>query len=93
LITDGEQSSGVRWRFYDLPGGITAVRTGPGSAYGFEIASDQHGTNTLYLDSTAQTPTWRCSTPTATPEASPPAPEHSPAPGACSTTPSRRAPA
>jgi hypothetical protein len=25
----------------------------------FEIASDQHGTNTLYLDSTAQDPTWR----------------------------------
>ncbi len=49
--------SGVR--FYHLPGGLTAVRTGSGSGYGFEIQSDQHGTETLYLDSTAQVPTWR----------------------------------
>ena len=49
--------SGVR--FYTLPGGITAVRTGAGASYGFELASDQHGTDTLYLDSTAQVPTWR----------------------------------
>jgi RHS repeat-associated protein len=46
-------------RYYDLPGGATAVRTGTGSNYDFEIASDQHGTNTLYLNSTCQTPTWR----------------------------------
>ena len=46
-------------RYYSLPGGTTAVRTGIGAAYGFEVASDQHGTNTLYLNSTGQTPTWR----------------------------------
>jgi len=46
-------------RYYDLPGGVTAVRTGSGDDYYFEIASDQHGTNTLYLDYTAQNPTWR----------------------------------
>ncbi|WP_328777922.1 hypothetical protein OHT68_00305 [Streptomyces canus] len=31
----------------------------PGTNYGFELAADQHGTNSLYLDNTAQTPTWR----------------------------------
>jgi RHS repeat-associated protein len=46
-------------RYYHLPGGITAVRTGSGNAYGFEIPADQHGTSTLYLDYTAQNPTWR----------------------------------
>jgi RHS repeat-associated protein len=46
-------------RFYSLPGGITAVRTGSGTAFGFEIQSDEHGTNTLYLDYTAQNATWR----------------------------------
>jgi RHS repeat-associated protein len=49
--------SGVR--FYALPGGITAVRTGSGSAYGFQLQSDGHGTSTLWLDSTAQVPAWR----------------------------------
>jgi len=48
--------SGVR--FYSLPGGITAVRTGLGSSYGFELQSDNHGTSTLWLDSTAQVPAW-----------------------------------
>ena len=57
INTNGGTLSGTR--SYTLPGGITAVRTGSGSNYGFEIASDQHGTNTLYLDSTAQDPTWR----------------------------------
>jgi RHS repeat-associated protein len=46
-------------RYYALPGGATAVRTGPGDDYYFEVPSDQHGTNTLYLDYTAQNPTWR----------------------------------
>ena len=46
-------------RYYALPGGATAVRTGTGTNYDFEVASDQHGTNTLYLDSTCQDPTWR----------------------------------
>jgi RHS repeat-associated protein len=57
-ITDDDGTiSGIR--YYDLPGGVTAVRTGSGNDYYFEIASDQHGTNTLYLDYTAQNPTWR----------------------------------
>ncbi|MFG2471176.1 RHS repeat-associated core domain-containing protein [Streptomyces canus] len=46
-------------RYYSAPGGATIVRTGTGTAYGFELAADQHGTNSLYLDYTAQTPTWR----------------------------------
>jgi RHS repeat-associated protein len=46
-------------RYYSLPGGATAVRTGSGNDYSFEIASDQHGTNTLSLDYTCQEPTWR----------------------------------
>ncbi|MFJ4633494.1 RHS repeat-associated core domain-containing protein [Streptomyces sp. NPDC088847] len=44
-------------RYYSAPGGTTIVRTG--TNYGFELAADQHGTNSLYLDYTAQTPTWR----------------------------------
>ncbi|MFJ3795421.1 RHS repeat domain-containing protein [Streptomyces sp. NPDC090088] len=46
-------------RYYTAPGGATIVRTGTGTNYGFELAADQHGTNSLYLDYTAQTPTWR----------------------------------
>ncbi|MEU5314946.1 polymorphic toxin-type HINT domain-containing protein [Streptomyces sp. NPDC021562] len=46
-------------RYYTAPGGATIVRTGTGTNYGFELADDQHGTNSLYLDSTAQNPTWR----------------------------------
>jgi RHS repeat-associated protein len=46
-------------RYYALPSGATAVRTGPGDDYYFEVPSDEHGTNTLYLDYTAQNPTWR----------------------------------
>ncbi|MEU8975944.1 RHS repeat-associated core domain-containing protein [Streptomyces monashensis] len=53
-------------RYYTLPGGGTAVRTGDAatntSTYTFQIP-DQHGTNGLQLDSTAQTPTWRQFTP------------------------------
>ncbi|MDG4780049.1 RHS repeat-associated core domain-containing protein [Micromonospora sp. WMMD961] len=45
-----------------LPGGGTAIRTGSGTAYTFAIA-DHQGTPTLYLDSTAQNPTWRQYTP------------------------------
>ena len=59
-ITDSNAAgttSGVR--YYPLPGGATAVRTGTGDSYYFEIAADQHGTNTLYLDYSAQVPTWR----------------------------------
>jgi hypothetical protein len=49
-------------RYYDLPGGGTAYRTGTGTAYGFEI-DDQHGTNSLLLNYTASVPTWRQFTP------------------------------
>ncbi|MBY8881583.1 HNH/ENDO VII family nuclease [Actinacidiphila acidipaludis] len=53
-------------RYYPLPGGGTAVRIGNGAAntstYSYEIP-DQHGTNGLSLDATAQNPTWRQSTP------------------------------
>jgi RHS repeat-associated protein len=57
-ITDNNGTiTGIR--YYNLPGGITAVRTGSGNAYGFEIPADQHGTSTLYLDYSAQNPTWR----------------------------------
>jgi len=46
-------------RYYALPGGATAVRTGLTTNYTFEVSSDRHGTDTLQLDHTAQTPTWR----------------------------------
>lgn len=50
-------------RYYQLSGGCTAIRTGNGSTdYSFAIA-DQHGTPSVYLDSTAQTPSWRQFTP------------------------------
>ena len=57
LNTSAGTATGVR--YYPLPGGATAIRTGTGTNYGFELAADQHGTNSLYLDYTAQTPTWR----------------------------------
>ncbi|MFJ9907924.1 GH-E family nuclease [Streptomyces sp. NPDC101152] len=56
LNTTTSTATGVR--YYAVPG-ATVVRTGTGTNYGFELAADQHGTNTLYLDYTAQTPTWR----------------------------------
>lgn len=47
-------------RYIALPGGITVVRTGTATtAFSYEISSDQHGTNTLQLDYTAQNPSWR----------------------------------
>ncbi|QMU72437.1 RHS repeat-associated core domain-containing protein [Streptacidiphilus sp. P02-A3a] len=53
-------------RYYALPGGGTAVRTGysatNSSSNAFEI-TDQHGTSDLMLDTTAQVPTWRQFTP------------------------------
>ncbi|HEV3356747.1 MAG TPA: RHS repeat-associated core domain-containing protein [Pseudonocardiaceae bacterium] len=49
-------------RFYPLPGGGEAVRTGSGTQYGYEL-TDQHGTATIALDNTAQVATWRQSTP------------------------------
>ncbi|NES28010.1 sugar-binding protein [Micromonospora terminaliae] len=49
-------------RYYPLPGGGTAIRTGAGTNYTFVISNPQ-GTPTLYLNNTAQTPTWRQYTP------------------------------
>jgi YD repeat-containing protein len=43
-------------RFYALPGGGEAVRTGSGTQYGYEL-TDQHGTATIAMDNTAQQPT------------------------------------
>ncbi|WP_331724184.1 polymorphic toxin-type HINT domain-containing protein (plasmid) [Streptomyces longwoodensis] len=60
LTLTGTTTAGVR--YLPLPGGGTVVRTGTGINYTFEV-SDPHGTSSLYLDSTAQTPTWRQFTP------------------------------
>ncbi|MGK5519424.1 RHS repeat-associated core domain-containing protein [Micromonospora sp. URMC 107] len=49
-------------RHYSLPGGGSCIRSGSGTAYTFAIA-DHQGTPTLYLDNTAQNPTWRQYTP------------------------------
>ncbi|WP_405111433.1 sugar-binding protein [Micromonospora sp. NBC_01405] len=49
-------------RYYGLPGGGSCIRSGSGTAYTFAVA-DHQGTPTLYLDNTAQTPTWRQFTP------------------------------
>jgi RHS repeat-associated protein len=49
-------------RYYALPGGGTAIRTGTGSNYSFALA-DHHGTPSLYLNATMSTPTWRQYTP------------------------------
>lgn len=60
LNTSTGTTSGVR--YYPLPGGETAIRTGSSTNYKFSI-SDPHGTSELLLDNTAQTPTWRQFTP------------------------------
>ena len=60
LDTSANTATGAR--YLPLPGGGTVVRTGTGTNYAFEI-TDPHGTSDLYLDSTAQTPTWRQFTP------------------------------
>jgi RHS repeat-associated protein len=60
LDTVHQTTAGVR--YYTLPGGGLAYRTGSGNAYGFEI-TDLHGTPVLTLDSTAQVPAWRQFTP------------------------------
>jgi RHS repeat-associated protein len=49
-------------RYYGLPGGGSCIRSGSGTNYTFAIA-DHQGTPSLYLDSTAQNPTWRQYTP------------------------------
>ncbi|WP_370353068.1 RHS repeat-associated core domain-containing protein [Catenulispora sp. EB89] len=45
-------------RYYALPGGGQAVRSGAGPNYSFEITNSQ-GTGLLVLDSTLTVPTWR----------------------------------
>jgi RHS repeat-associated protein len=60
ITLSGSTTSGVR--YYALPGGGLAYRTGNGNSYGFEM-TDQHGTAFLTLDDTAQNPTWRQFTP------------------------------
>ncbi|MFD0817340.1 RHS repeat-associated core domain-containing protein [Micromonospora zhanjiangensis] len=49
-------------RYYALPGGGTCIRKASGSSYTFALPNPQ-GTPSLYLDNTAQTPTWRQYTP------------------------------
>ena len=49
-------------RLLALPGGGTAVRTGAGNAYSFEI-TDTRGTSLLVLDFSCQNPVWREETP------------------------------
>jgi RHS repeat-associated protein len=56
LNTATQATTGIR--YFGLPGGGTAYRTGSGNSYGYEI-SDQQGTNLLTLDYTAQLPAWR----------------------------------
>lgn len=60
--TTGSTTTVTGARIIPLPSGGDVVRTGATTAYSFEIP-DQQGTNTLSLDSTAQTPTWRQFTP------------------------------
>jgi RHS repeat-associated protein len=50
-------------RYYPLPGGGQAIRTGTATASVVFALPDRHGTPTLYLDYTAQNPTWRQYTP------------------------------
>ena len=60
LDTSADTVTGAR--IIPLPSGGDVVRTGTTTSYSFEIP-DQQGTSTLYLDDTAQTPTWRQFTP------------------------------
>ncbi|MEU4594239.1 HNH/endonuclease VII fold putative polymorphic toxin [Micromonospora aurantiaca (nom. illeg.)] len=49
-------------RYYLFPGGGAAVRTGAATNFAFTL-TDSLGTPTLYLNNTAQAPTWRQFTP------------------------------
>ncbi|WP_093742803.1 polymorphic toxin-type HINT domain-containing protein [Streptomyces sp. DvalAA-14] len=62
LDTTADPATATGVRYLPLPGGGTVVRTGTGTNYSFEIG-DPHGTSDLYLDYTAQNPTWRQFTP------------------------------
>ena len=50
-------------RYYPLPGGGQAIRTGTATTSVVFALPDMHGTPTLYLDYTAQAPIWRQYTP------------------------------
>jgi RHS repeat-associated protein len=67
-LTPAGAESGIR--YIPLPSGGQVVRTGGTTSYDFEIP-DLHGTSTLYLDNTAQTPTWRQFTPFGAPRGTP----------------------
>ncbi|WP_433459403.1 RHS repeat-associated core domain-containing protein [Micromonospora sp. CA-248212] len=67
LNTNTQALSGTR--YYPLPSGAMAYRTGSGNAYGFTIP-DHQGTPSLYLNNTAQVPTWRQYTPYGAPRGS-----------------------
>ncbi len=58
-------------RFYQLPGGGQAVRTGTGTNYTFEL-TDQHNTSTLDLSNTLTNPVWRQQTPYGAPRGTAP---------------------
>jgi RHS repeat-associated protein len=60
LNTSTNTVTGIR--YYALPGGGTVIRTGASNNYKFALA-DPLGTPRLYLDSTAQNPSWRQQTP------------------------------
>ncbi|MFJ6167212.1 polymorphic toxin-type HINT domain-containing protein [Micromonospora orduensis] len=60
LNTTTQTLSGVR--YYPLPNGATAVRTGAGTNYSYMVP-DHQGTPSLYLNNTAQIPSWRQFTP------------------------------
>ncbi|MBS2966505.1 hypothetical protein KGA66_25925 [Actinocrinis puniceicyclus] len=59
-------------RFYQLPGGGQAVRTGTGAAFTYEL-TDQHNTSTLDLSNTVANPVWRQQTPYGAPRGAAPA--------------------
>ncbi|MEU8424365.1 RHS repeat-associated core domain-containing protein [Micromonospora sp. NPDC048835] len=67
LNTSTQALSGTR--YYPLPSGAMAYRTGSGTAYGFTVP-DHQGTPYLYLNNTAQVPTWRQYTPYGAPRGS-----------------------
>ncbi|MFI5908167.1 polymorphic toxin-type HINT domain-containing protein [Dactylosporangium sp. NPDC051541] len=63
LVLNNTTQAVTGTRYYALPGGAVAVRTGTAASdFTLQIA-DQHGTPSLYLNSTVQTPTWRQSSP------------------------------
>jgi YD repeat-containing protein len=62
LYLDNSSGAVTGTRYLALPGGGTAVRTGSGTSYSFEL-SDLHATSLLALDHTAANPVWRQQTP------------------------------